>query len=132
MRDAFTVGNTVSRDDFFGRSYLIATLRDAITTGRDSTLLSGESRIGKISILRQLGYLTARTSDTTVFFDAGAGSPSDRLAWQLGQALGSIESLGGRAKMAGEKGPVPFAPTSGISDRQAPLTAGVLPVVPVS
>ena len=103
MRNAFTAGPAVHGEDFFGRSQLMASLLDSIAAGRASTLLIGESRIGKSSILRQLAHLTEKDTVSAVFFDAYAGTP-DALAIRLGHSLESVAALGTRAAKAGEKG----------------------------
>jgi len=71
-------------------------------------LLIGESRIGKSSILRQLGYLTEHTVETTVYFDAYVGGSPERFAQSLGTALDSSEIFRNRARRAGQKGLQPL------------------------
>ena len=107
MRDAFTCGPAVYGTDFFGRLALINSLLESMLAGRESTLLIGESRIGKTSILRQLAHALAPDSGTAVFFDGYAGS-ADRFAEHLGTALEAVPSLQHRAETAGQGGLYPL------------------------
>jgi hypothetical protein len=74
-----------------------------MVASRESTLLIGESRIGKSSILRQLGYL-ATASTSTVYFDGYVSGSPDRFAAHLGLALESAGGQLSRAAKAGQKG----------------------------
>ena len=95
-------------ENFFGRAALVASLLDGMLAGRESTLLIGESRIGKTSILRQLSHVLAPVDGTAVFFDGWIGGSAQRFAVELGRALDEAPGLQHRAARAGEKGLYPL------------------------
>ena len=87
-----STGRWVSGDDFFDRESELRLLESRVRGG-DHVLLTGQRRMGKTSIARELGRRLESQGWTSLFTDVeGATSPEDVIA-EIAKAVHSIRSI---------------------------------------
>ena len=90
-----STGRWVSGDDFFDREFELRSLEYRVQGG-NHVLLTGQRRMGKTSIARELGRRLESQGWTSLFTDVeGATSPEDVIA-EIAEAVHPIRSISSR------------------------------------